>query len=214
MKVIIIGATGATGKELVEKLLADKNFSEVVVLVRRHFFPPQPKLKEIVVDFENMEGYFEFIEGDVAVSCLGTTRKDAGNKANQWHIDHDIPLKFAQIAYRNEVKNFVLLSSMNADSSSSIFYSRMKGVLEDDIKKIPFKSVMIFRPGLLIRPGSDRFAEKVAVRFFSFINQLGIGKGSAPLHVKDLAEAMQQAILQNLKGIQLIPLNKIRELIR
>lgn len=91
MKALIIGATGATGKELVDRLLGDNNYASVSVFVRRPFGKSHPKLTEHIVDFSDVNSFQDLITGDVLFSCLGTTLKDAGSKDNQWKIDFDIP---------------------------------------------------------------------------------------------------------------------------
>ena len=80
MKAVIIGGTGATGRELVLQLLADPKISQVIVLVRRPFFSPDPKLLEVEVDFDKLEEYRPYIIGDIAFSTLGTTLAAAGSK--------------------------------------------------------------------------------------------------------------------------------------
>ena len=93
MKALIIGATGATGKDLVNVLLQDPDYTEVVAFVRRPGEVIHPKYSEIITDFEKLEEVADSISGDVWFTCLGTTLKAAGSKEKQWHIDHDIPLK-------------------------------------------------------------------------------------------------------------------------
>ncbi|HKG06790.1 MAG TPA: NAD(P)H-binding protein, partial [Pedobacter sp.] len=111
MKALIIGATGATGKDLVDKLLADPDYTEVAVFVRRPTGVVDKQLTEIQTDFDNLEQVSGQISGDVLFICFGTTLKAAGSSAKQRHIDYDIPLKFAQLAKRNAVNRVVLLSA-------------------------------------------------------------------------------------------------------
>ena len=122
MKVLIIGATGATGSDLVSVLLQDPDYTEVVAFVRRPSGLAHPKYSEIITDFEKLEAVADSIKGDVWFSCLGTTLKAAGSKKMQWHIDHDIPLKFAEIARRNGVPRAVLVSAYGASTASRVFY--------------------------------------------------------------------------------------------
>ena len=77
MKAVVIGGSGATGRELVSQLLEDFRFEEVLVLLRKPFFGKRERLTEVVVDFEHLEDYKHYIQGDVAFSCLGTTLKAA-----------------------------------------------------------------------------------------------------------------------------------------
>ena len=134
MKALVIGATGATGKDLVNKLLEDKDFQEVHAFVRRPLNIKNEKLKAHVVDFEKPEEWKDLVKGDVAFSCLGTTLKDAGSKDAQRKVDFDYQYQFAKNAKENEVEDYILVSSYGANPNSKIFYSRMKGELEKEVK--------------------------------------------------------------------------------
>src|SRR5690348_8832830 len=95
-KAIIIGSTGLVGQELTELLLQDALYSEVVALVRKATGKQHPKLKEIVVDFDHLEKSKEYIRGDEAFCCLGTTMKQAGSKEAFEKVDLLYPLMFAK----------------------------------------------------------------------------------------------------------------------
>ena len=102
MKALLIGATGSTGKFLLNELIQDDDYTSVSVFVRRPTGKSHPKLTEHVIDFSNLEQYKELITGDVLFSCLGTTLKAAGSQENQWKIDFEIPAVFASIARQTE----------------------------------------------------------------------------------------------------------------
>src|SRR5690606_31238221 len=123
MKALIIGATGATGKDLVSVLLDDPHYREVVAFVRRPSSLTAPKYSETVTECAWAEEVAASIAGDVWFCCLGTTLKAAGSKEKQWQIDHDIPVKFAGIARRNGVPKVVLVSAYGASATSKVFYS-------------------------------------------------------------------------------------------
>lgn len=190
MKVVLIGATGATGKELLQLLLADKVVTEIVALVRKPLIFTHPKLKALVVDFDVLHNWSSSINGDIAFSCLGTTLKDAGGKAAQYKVDYQYQYEFAKLAKSNNIPVFSLISSSNANTNSFIYYPKMKGELEDAIDALNFDSFTVFRPGPLERPASDRMGEKMAVAVIKFLNGLGILKNMKPLPVKSLAMLM------------------------
>lgn len=190
MKAIIIGGTGATGKELVTQLLEDQCFEAVTVLVRRPFFESHPKLTEIIMDFEKLNDYQKEITGDVAFSTLGTTLKDAGSKDAQWRVDHDYQLEFAKIAKANGVESFVLLSAFGADVNSSFFYNKMKGTLEENMQKLNFSQLTVLHPGGIDRPDSTRAGEKMMMKGLKAFNTIGIFKAYAPISTQRLAKAM------------------------
>ncbi len=190
MKAVVIGGSGATGRELVLQLLADYRVESVVALVRKPFFMPDPKLKEVIVDFDHLEQYAAFIDADVAFSTLGTTLKQAGSKKKQWRVDYEYQLKFAQLARMNHVFTFVLLSSAQASPKSKFFYSRMKGMLEEKIKQLDFPKLIILRSGLIDRPKTDRRGEKIALKVIKVFNALGILKSYKPITTVDLAKVI------------------------
>jgi len=107
-------------------------------------------------------------------SCLGTTLKAAGSKDKQWKIDYEIPLKFAGIAKENGVRGIVLLSAYGASAKSRVFYSKMKGQLEEAITHLAFEQCIIFKPGMLLRKNTDRFAERITAGILKFFNSLGL----------------------------------------
>ncbi|MGL4852285.1 MAG: NAD(P)H-binding protein [Phocaeicola sp.] len=190
MRAVIIGATGATGKELLELLLADKAVAEVVALVRTALTVEHPKLKSVVVDFAQLEKWSSEIKGDIAFSCLGTTLRTAGSQKAQYVVDYNYQYEFAKLAKANHIPSFVLISSSSASPKSVLFYSRMKGELEQSVAALEFKNFITFRPGPLIRPNTDRTGEKIGILIMGFFNSLGILKKMKPLPVKSLAQLM------------------------
>ena len=190
MKALVIGATGATGKDLVNKLLEDKDFQEVHAFVRRPLNIKNEKLKAHVVDFEKPEEWKDLVKGDVAFSCLGTTLKDAGSKDAQRKVDFDYQYQFAKNAKENEVEDYILVSSYGANPNSKIFYSRMKGELEKEVKNLHFNKMTIFQPGMLERKDSERTGEVLGGKIIKFVNKLGICESQKPLPTDVLAQAM------------------------
>ena len=209
MKALIIGATGSTGKELVDQLLEDKDYTSVSVFVRRPFGKSHPKLTEHVIDFSDVNAFQELITGDVLFSCIGTTLKDAGSKEKQWEIDFDIPAQFSAIAKTNKVNSLVLVSSYGASSKSSVFYSKMKGELEENIEKLDFPQYIIFRPGPLIRQNTDRVGEKISVGVIKILNAIGLFKNLKPITTAFLAEKLAKSPKVIPSGTTTLELNSI-----
>lgn len=174
MKALVIGATGATGKDLVNQLLSDKNFEEVDVFVRKPIDIQHDKLKVHVVNFEKPEEWKNSVKGNVAFSRLGTTLKDAGSKDAQRKVDFDYQYEFAKAAKENDVEDYILVSAYGANSKSKIFYSKMKGELEDAVKQLHFNKITIFKPGMLERKNSERTGEVLGSRVIKFANKLGL----------------------------------------
>jgi uncharacterized protein YbjT (DUF2867 family) len=180
-KAIVIGGTGMVGTQLIKLLIENKEFSEILSLVRRSSGITHPKLTEQIIDFDNPENWKELVRGDVLFSTLGTTIAQAKTKENQFKIDFTYQFTVAEIASINGVSNYVLISSAGADSTSKIFYSNMKGKLDDAVQSLPFKVISILRPGQLAGERIEkRFSEKIGLSVMYGLNKLGILKKYRP----------------------------------
>jgi len=196
LNALVIGATGATGQEIVSQLLEDDSFNSVSIFVRKEPNITHSKLKTYVIDFSKLEEYKELIKGDVLFSCLGTTLRDAGSKEKQYLVDYTYQYEFAKIASDNGVPIYSLISSTGANENSPFFYPKIKGKLEEAVKKLPFKIIQIFQPPTLIRQKNlIRLGEKIGIKIFGFLNSFGILKSQKPLPVSNLAKVM----VENLK---------------
>jgi uncharacterized protein YbjT (DUF2867 family) len=190
MNALILGATGATGKDLLELLLQDTEIEHVTIFVRRALNLTHEKLKIHIIDFDKPEEWKTLVLGDVLFSCLGTTLKIAGSKEAQWKVDYEYQYLFSKIAKENNVNSLVLVSAANASSKSSIFYSKMKGQLEDAVRALHFSKLIIFNPPLLLREKTDRKMEIQGAKMLGFLNKLGIFRSQTPVSTKQLAKAM------------------------
>ena len=191
LKALVIGATGATGRELVNFLINDEDFDQVSIFVRKAPELEHEKLKIHTIDFNEIKRHKDLIKGDILFSALGTTKKEAGGKQRQYIIDYTYQYEFAKIAAENRVDQLSLVSSIGANPKSFMFYPKMKGELESDVKKLKFKKIDIFQPPILIRqPEIIRKAEKTAISIIQKLNKLGILKSQQPLMVTNLAERM------------------------
>ena len=195
---IVIGATGATGQELVRGLLEDPDFTSVIIFVRHKPKIQHKKLTIHRIDFSKIEDFKALIKGEVLFSCLGTTLKVAGSKNNQYLVDFTYQYQFAQIAAENKVAHYVLVSSTGANENSIFFYPKIKGKLEEAVKELSFKQLSIFRPPTLIRQQIlMRKGEKIAIKIFNGLNRLGILQSQKPLAVSRLAQIMISEVKNN-----------------
>ena len=191
LNALVIGATGATGRELVKLLLDDNEVEKVTIFVRNAPVIEHEKLIVHVIDFNKIQNHKDLIKGDVMFSALGTTKKDAGGKDMQYKIDYTLQYEFAKIAAINGVEKYSLVSSTGANANSPFFYPKIKGELEEAVKKLKFKKIDIFQPPMLIRqPDLIRDAEKSGIKVLNFLNKIGIFKSQGPLEVNKLAENM------------------------
>ena len=193
---LILGATGATGKELVNELLKNPNFYKISVFGRRVLDIENKKLFKYKIDFSELNKIKKLLSGDILFSALGTTLKQAGGKKQQFLVDYTYQFEFAKIAVENGTKNYSLVSSTGADKNSFFFYPKIKGELEESIKKLPFNKIQIFQPPTLIRqPALARKEEKIGIKVFNNLNKIGLFKSQKPLPVKILAKIMINAAL-------------------
>ena len=148
--ILLLGATGLVGTELLRRLEYDQRFA-ITVIARR---PPDRIVAAKVrwkigslFDLRANEGLFDV---DAVVCAVGTTRRKAGSEAEFRRVDHDIAVEAAEIARERGVPHFVLVSSTGADRSSRVFYSRVKGETEEAVAELAFPSLSILRPSLLL----------------------------------------------------------------
>jgi uncharacterized protein YbjT (DUF2867 family) len=138
--------------------------------------------------------------------CLGTTIAVAKSKEAFRRVDHDYPVKLATLARANGCDQFLLVSSIGANSASSVFYSRVKGEVEKDVTHLDFSGIHVFRPSLLLGERrevrlKEQIAEKVAAALsFTFVGPLRQYK---PIEASAVAAAMVEVAKQNRDGIHI-----------
>jgi len=193
----VIGATGLVGKLLVQQLLENENFDKVRIFVRRDSGLKHSKLEQHIVDFSDENTWSKFLTGDVLFSALGTTLKQAGGKEKQYEIDVVFNRNFAKKAKENGIENYVLVSSIGANSKSKIFYLHIKGKLDDAVAEMNFKNLVILRPSSLTgdRDGK-RMAEKISVPVMNFVTKFMV-KNYRPIHGKTVAKAMINSVINS-----------------
>ena len=210
---IVIGATGLVGSHLLDQLLADPLFDKIIVFARRSTGKQHTKLTEEIIDFNSPQEWMHLVKGDVLFSTLGTTLRTAGSKAAQYLVDYTYQYNFAVAASRNNVPHYILVSAAGSSPSSMIFYSRMKGELERDVKKLSFQHISIIRPGQL---SGDR-KEKRAGEHFSIVllNVIGNIPGLTsfkPIDAALVAKAMIKAYKHPLQKVKNYTLKEVFEL--
>jgi uncharacterized protein YbjT (DUF2867 family) len=160
----MIGSTGLTGSFLVRKLSDDPAITKVISIARRPFEIPNAKLTEVLVrDLTELPSMESELRGQLFFCCLGATIKAAGSKANFEKVDHDAVVAFAKIAKANDAISFSFISAMGANVSSMFFYNWVKGRTESDVRAVGLRSLIVFRPALLVGPRREfRLAEAIA----------------------------------------------------
>lgn len=152
MRLLLVGATGLVGSHVLRQALADARIETVVAPTRREL-PGQAKLQAPLVDFERLPDAADWWHADAVICTLGTTIRQAGSRQAFRRVDHDYPLRVAELARRHGTPTYVLNSALGAAASSRIFYNRVKGELEQALAQLGFRSLTHVRPGLI---GGDR----------------------------------------------------------
>tara|TARA_Y100001933_G_scaffold255852_1_gene299584 strand:- start:55 stop:702 length:648 start_codon:yes stop_codon:yes gene_type:complete len=195
MKVLLIGSTGATGTELTKQLIEHEEFTEVRVFVRNVPKINHPKLNVHKVDFNEISSWSDQLKGDVLFLAMGTTLKTAGSKEAQYKVDVTYQYEVAKAAAKNNVSKLILVSSVGASSNSIFFYPKIKGKLEEMVKKLNFKSICILRPPVIDRGESMmRPTERKTIAFIKRLNKFGLLVSQKPITSFFLARKMVELV--------------------
>ncbi len=203
---LLFGATGLVGGHCLDLLLRENSYRKVVAFARRPLAINNPRLQVELIDFERLQDYNHLIAGDDLFCCLGTTIRAAGSQDAFFHVDFTYPHHIATTARSNGVGQFLLVSSIGADPQSSVFYSRVKGELEQAIQRIPFSAIQLFRPSLLL---GDRREFRFGERFASIASRaiapllLGSLRKYRPIEARDVAAAMVAVAGEDRAGVNI-----------
>jgi uncharacterized protein YbjT (DUF2867 family) len=170
MIAVITGTTGMIGSLLLQKILADNDFTQVISLTRKPLNIQNPKLKEVLIpEFSDMAQHQAELAGNVYFCCLGTTMKDSGSQANFKKIDYDAVIEFGKVAKTNNAQSLVVVSATGAKADSIFFYNRVKGEAENTLRTLALNRLVIFKPALLMGNRKVfRFTERLLIHLFNF----------------------------------------------
>ena len=211
----IIGASGLIGKEILKQVVLHPLYSEIRIITRRPLGTTDPKIKEIIIDFENLSQLKSSLEGVTDVFCVvGTTQKKVnGDKYLYRKVDYNIPVDAAQISVENGVQYFAVVSSVGASLKSSNFYLKLKGEMEHEVSRFSIPQIGIFRPSMLLGKRDEfRFAEKISSYIFPVISFLFPIK-YRPIQAKHVAKAMIQYANQS-KGVHILHYKEMAQLFK
>ena len=128
---IVFGATGLVGRELIAELIGNNKFDKIVAVARKPLSISDPKFEYIHLGgFSDLMDLKEKLKTDVYFCCIGTTIKKSGSQEAYRMTDLEIPVKIAQLARALSVPSLVIISSLGASKSSSNFYLRTKGEIQ------------------------------------------------------------------------------------
>ncbi|WP_207421714.1 NAD(P)H-binding protein [Desertivirga brevis] len=214
-KAVIAGATGLIGSSLLQLLLINNSFDEVLALSRSPLSFTHPKLKQLIINFNELEQHKDEIRGDVVYYCLGTTKSATPSTEMYRKIEHEYLMKLSLIAKDNNISQFHYISALGASATSPFFYSKLKWETEEDLKKIGVKSLHIYQPSLLTGKRKEpRVVENLFIKLMSVVNPLLIDnfKKYRSIEATTVAKAMLNQTLKEIEGIHIYPSDKIKEL--
>lgn len=202
---LIAGATGLVGSALMEQLLLNEEVGKVTIMVRRPVNADHKKLQIKEVDFETINESVIPPNVDALFCCLGTTMAQAGGKDAFRRVDYEYVVKLAVFAQRQKIPQFHVISASGANEKSKIFYNKVKGRMELEVRKLDkIRSIYIYQPSLLLGNRDQfRFGEslgKILMKTFSFI----IPMRHRAIQDEKVAASMVQNALSPKKGQHII----------
>lgn len=182
LQIALVGATGLVGRSVME-VAVGRSGIRLLALARRAVELPQgAKMDMIVAPTDSWPIVLERQAPAVLVCALGTTiGKQQGDRDAFRAVDYDLIVDTARAAHAAGVKRCVVVSTVNADSGSRLFYAKVKGETEDALRKIGFDRLDLVRPGLLRgkRQDDPRALEKMAMLVSPFFDPFLQGAYSA-----------------------------------
>ena len=198
---LLVGATGLVGGHCLELLAVDPVYDRVTVLVRRELSRmPSPKVVQHVVDFDHLEHLPPEVRAQDVFCALGTTIKQAGSEAAFRKVDLDYPVRVAKLMLDRGAEQFIVVSSLGANPKARVMYSRVKGEMEAAVSALPFQSVTILRPSLLLGERKEfRLGEELAKRIGFLMTA-----SYKPVHARKVAASMIAAAKQHQPGTRIL----------
>ncbi|QDK37079.1 oxidoreductase [Bdellovibrio sp. NC01] len=211
-EVCLVGGSGLVGHELLMIYSYLDLVSSVKAISRSPLGRIAPKIDNIILDFDKMENQTENLKAKVFVCCLGSTIKKAGSQEAFKKVDYDYVMKFAKIAEKVGAQKFLVVSAMGANANSGVFYNRVKGEMERDLRKFNIPQIEIFRPSLILGERKEkRTFEGFAQKISPFMNKLLPAKYKA-IQAKDIAKAMAIATVNFYPGLFIYDSGEIQKI--
>lgn len=190
---IILGATGLTGNSLLHQLLEDDRYERIVLFSRKSVEIEHPKIQEHLIDLFELDTYQAEFTADQVFCCIGTTKAQTPNKQTYKAIDYGIPVNAAALCKKNNIQSFLVISSLGANKKSTLFYSRIKGLMEEEVLNYGIKNTYIIQPSLI---EGQRKEKRTGEWFFKQLSKampfLKVGplKKYQPVPAEKIAKAM------------------------
>ena len=199
---LVVGATGAVGREIAHGLCEDENYDKIIVWARRELNFSHEKLETQIIDFDEIKD-MPPREIDEIFCALGTTMKQAGSRGQFYKVDVSYPVNIAKWGIASGARRFALISSQGANERSRFFYLRAKGKAEKKIAALGFKSLQIARlPAIKSEREQVRMGELFTIWLFGLLPKF-ILTNYRPMSAKDIAAAVIAAAQTDVKGVQI-----------
>lgn len=197
------------GRATLELLLSDPGTERVVTVTRRPLpHPPHPRLDARVVEFELLHEQPDLFKVTHVMCALGTTMRQAGSRPAFRRVDYYYPLTLAKLGLQGGARHFLLVSAVGARYGSRFFYNHVKGEIEKDVRVLPYQSITILRPSLLLGDREEfRLGERVAQALGRFFPER-----YRPVHARDVAAGLVRAAHQDAPGVRVIESFELRAL--
>jgi uncharacterized protein YbjT (DUF2867 family) len=211
---IILGATGLTGRLLLNRLVADDSYSTIKLFSRRTCGIDSPRIQEFIGDVLQLESYKDDFTADEVFCCVGTTSSKTRDRNIYRAIDFGIPSTAARLARENNIPTFLVMSSLGANAGSRIFYSRTKGEMEQAVLDQKIPNTYILRPSLILGEREERrigeSAGAVLLKIVSFF-LVGRWKKYRAIEASCIAAAMIQ-LARSTPPVQIVDSEMLQEL--
>ncbi len=179
-----------------------RTYAKVTVVTRRSLgaATKHPKLREIVVDFAQLDSVKAELRADHVFCALGTTIRKAGSQEKFRQVDFEYPRRLAQLTLANGARHFSLVSALGASSKSGVFYSRVKGELEDALRAMGWPSLCLLRPSVI---AGDRQESRPLERLGEMLLRFGPAT-YRPVAAGRIAAAMIATAQREPRGVTVI----------
>ena len=168
-KVLLLGASGLVGGELLRLLRLDARVTSIIAPSRK----PLPVMNKLInPQGENIGELLKTLDQpvDLVFCCLGTTRKQAGNQAAFRLVDYRLVLAAGETGLRLGARHFLLVSAMGANANSWVFYNRTKGEAERDLQAQGWPQLTFARPSMLAgQRDKPRLMESLSAPLFALL---------------------------------------------
>ncbi len=211
---IILGASGLTGTILLNKLLYDLRYDTIKLFSRKKIEGLPSKVIQYTGNLFELENFKADFTGNEVYCCIGTTAKKTPNKTVYKAIDYGIPVAAAKLSKATRINTFLVVSALGANANSSIFYTKTKGEMEQDVLSQEIEKTHILQPSIIGGNRKEqRIGEKIGLLIFKMLQPLFFGKLKkySITEAEHIAQAMIN-LANSTSTTQIITSEKIKEI--